>query len=51
MSCRQSVSEKSFETLWIENGTSQSPAAASVPSQVRSAIPNWSARTRASAGM
>jgi hypothetical protein len=51
MRCIESVSVKSFETLWIENGTSPSPAKASSPAQVRSAMPNCRASTRASAGM
>ena len=46
-----SVSANSLETLWIENGTALSPAAASTPAQVRKAIPNCAASTRASAGM
>jgi len=46
-----SVSVKSLETLWIEKGVSKSPAPASSPSQVRSAMPNCRASTRASAGM
>ena len=45
------VSENSLETLWIENGTALSPAAASSPSQVRSAMPNCATGTRARAGM
>ena len=45
------VSENSLETLWIENGAALSPAAASSPSQVRSAMPNCATGTRASAGM
>jgi len=46
-----SVKVKSLETLWIENATSLSPAAAVSPSQVRSAMPNRCGETRASAGM
>ena len=45
------VSVNSLETLWIENGTALSPAAASSPAQVRRAMPNCAAGTRASAGM
>ena len=45
------VSANSFETLWIENGTALSPAAASSPAQVRKAMPNCAAGTRAKAGM
>ena len=46
-----SVSVNSLETLWIENGTALSPAAASSPAQVRRAMPNCAVGTRASAGM
>jgi hypothetical protein len=37
--CRPIVSEKTFDTLWMENDTSQSPAPASTPSTVCSAMP------------
>ena len=46
-----SASVNTFEMLWIENGRSASPAPASTPSQVASAMPNCRAGTRASAGM
>ena len=49
--CIANVRAKSLETLWIENGTALSPAAASSPSRVRRAMPNWRIGTRASAGM
>ena len=51
MRCIASVSVNSFDTLWIEKGVSKSPAPASSPWQVRSAMPNCRASTRASAGM
>ena len=44
-----SVSENTLDMLWIENGVVLSPAAASRPSQVRKAMPNWYGETRASA--
>lgn len=45
------VRANSLEMLWIENGVALSPAWASWPSQVRSAMPNCATGTRASAGM
>ena len=45
------VRVNTFEMLWIENGTSQSPAAAIVPSAPITARPNWFGSTRASSGM
>ena len=45
------VSVKTLETLWMENGTLQSPTAAVSPLQVTIASPNWRGSTRARAGM
>jgi len=42
---------KTLETLWIENGTLQSPTDAVSPLQVTIASPNWRGSTRARAGM
>ena len=49
--CMASVSVKTLEMLWIENGCAPAPATASCPSRVRSAMPICPAGTRASAGM
>ena len=46
-----SVSVKTFEMLWIENGMSQSPAAVTLFSQSTTAIPKALGSTRASSGM
>jgi len=45
------VSAKTFDTDWIENGSSASPAAWTVPSASTTAIPNLSTGTEASGGM
>lgn len=42
---------KSFDTLWTENGRSQSPIPYNSPSTVATAMPNASGSTVARAGM
>ena len=46
-----SVSVKTFEMLWIENGVSLSPPAATLPSASITTSPNDLASTRASSGI
>ena len=48
---RARVSVNTLDTLWIENGTSASPAARTCPSTVATAMPNWPGSTLASSGM
>ena len=46
-----SVSVNTFEMLWIENGTSASPPAKTLPSASITAMPNACGPTRANSGM
>jgi hypothetical protein len=48
---RARVSVKTFEMLWIENGVSLSPPAATWPSAVMTASPNCFGSTAASSGI
>ena len=48
---KASVSVKTFEMLWIENGVSLSPPAATLPSASITTRPKALGSTRASSGM